>query len=279
MPIPQQVQPPPAGVPTTSSSRDAQSYSTLSGYLAPVAKTYSVPDSHPCYAEIHALVSAKVATFATLVLEQSRQQYDQACAFLKSLAWRNADVREFQAPPPATVDDSITHAAEGCPESLIYHDCRRVLEQIRTGIPLLSELRFDLVPFAPAHDPRRQPRGQLIGGPPRPHSAIDPLYMHAIGAKFEEYKSRIEQKHGRNPRGWPPLFQFFRLLRNGCFHRNRFNIVSTTPQIDPSNPPRWHTLVMGDDGSMNGSEVVGGFLKRPHVVPFLADIGDELLAL
>lgn len=100
-----------------------------------------------------------------------------------------------------------------------------------------------------------------------PTRRFELLVSYTVGGSFERYKSHFETKHGRDPSKWHPELQFFRHLRNGCFHSNNFNI--TYPHIDPANPPVWRNYVMTSDGDMNGKKVLGGFFHLPQTIPFL----------
>lgn len=104
------------------------------------------------------------------------------------------------------------------------------------------------------------------------------LCCYLIGGAFERCKTDIKSAHGTNPSQWPTALQFFRHLRNGCFHKNTFNILPFrgSPSIDPSNPPSWHTYSMASDSNMNGQKAVNGYFRIPHFLPFIHDIAHEL---
>ena len=101
-----------------------------------------------------------------------------------------------------------------------------------------------------------------------------------IGGAYEKIKSGIVRRHTSNFSNWPVELQFFRHLRNGCFHGNHFDIRKKKVNgvwidaIDPNAPPKWHLYTMPDDATMNGQQVVGGFFPHNQVLPFLYQIGN-----
>jgi hypothetical protein len=108
-----------------------------------------------------------------------------------------------------------------------------------------------------------------------PTKRFELLASYLIGGSFERYKSHFNSKYGNDPSLWHPELQFFRHLRNGCFHSNEFNITpyKGSPQIDPSSPPVWSNYIMKSDSDMNGKRVLGGFLHLPQIIPFLNSMG------
>jgi hypothetical protein len=102
------------------------------------------------------------------------------------------------------------------------------------------------------------------------------ISANLLGGSYEKCKSRIEQKFTTNVSSWPQELQFFRHLRNGCFHGNHFNITKRRGRnaIDKNAPPKWHLYTMSDDTTMNGQQAVGGFFPHNQLVPFLYQIGN-----
>ncbi len=108
-----------------------------------------------------------------------------------------------------------------------------------------------------------------------PTKRFEILTAYIIGGAFERCKSAFENKYGETPSTWLPEVQFFRHLRNGCFHSNKFYIRphKGRPQIDPGNPPKWKAYVMTSDSAMNGQKVIGGFFHIHQTIPFLDEMG------
>jgi hypothetical protein len=108
-----------------------------------------------------------------------------------------------------------------------------------------------------------------------PAKRFEILTAYVIGGAFERRSSAIKAKYGHNPSAWPPAVQFFRHLRNGCFHSNAFNIRphNGQPQIDPNHPPKWGSYTMASDSALNGRKAIGGFFHMHQTIPFLDDIG------
>ncbi len=108
-------------------------------------------------------------------------------------------------------------------------------------------------------------------------STIVLITANLIGGAYEKSQSLMESVHTRNPSSWPPELQFFRHLRNACFHGNHFNIRRKrdgTDTIDPAAPPKWHLYTMPNDVAVNGQQAVGGFFPHNQVLPFLYQIGN-----
>ena len=105
--------------------------------------------------------------------------------------------------------------------------------------------------------------------------SLETIACYLVGGAFERYKDYFRQKYGRDI-NWPPQLQFFKHLRNGCFHNNIFNIQKRrngSNQIDPVNPPLWHIYTMASDTTITGKKVIDGFFRLPHFLPFLYDMG------
>jgi len=111
-----------------------------------------------------------------------------------------------------------------------------------------------------------------------PTKRFEILTAYIIGGAFERCKLAFEKKYGKAPSKWPPELQFFRHLRNGCFHSNKFNIrpYRDQPQIDPCNLPKWKAYVMTSDADMNGQKVIGRFFHIHQTIPFLDEMGTLL---
>jgi len=102
----------------------------------------------------------------------------------------------------------------------------------------------------------------------------------SVGSAFERVKEEIESKYGPGPQNWPPLLQYFRHLRNACFHGNEFLIRTRRgqPGIDPHNPPVWRDSTMADDATMNTKVLFEEFWGVGDVPIFLGDVDEFLRA-
>jgi hypothetical protein len=119
------------------------------------------------------------------------------------------------------------------------------------------------------------PKGLLTVDGAVPTTLFETVLAYLVGGSFERFKGHFRTKYGASS-DWPPELQFFRHLRNGCFHRNQFRIDQHggKDQIDPSNPPRWHSYVMPSDVAMNSRKVIGqeAFFAAPHLLLLLDDM-------
>ncbi len=96
-----------------------------------------------------------------------------------------------------------------------------------------------------------------------------------LGSAYERISGRVKDRYRADPWSWPPELQYFRHIRNGCFHNNRFNLRPTYKHktaIDSANPPRWRTSVLTDDESVAGKRVLGSYLYSGDVPILLADM-------
>ena len=117
----------------------------------------------------------------------------------------------------------------------------------------------------------------------RIHTALfETTFCYLVGGAFERHNHGLKTKYGAISL-WPVPLQFFRHLRNGCFHSNRFNILQYKgkDQIDPCKPPKWHSFVMASDAAMNGKKTLGenGFISASHILPLLYDMSQYGMAL
>ena len=102
-----------------------------------------------------------------------------------------------------------------------------------------------------------------------------------IGSAYERVNERINVRYGRDPWHWPPELQYFRHVRNGCFHDNTFNLraYNHPTAINRSNPPKWRTSILKDDQSVTAQPVLGAYLNSGDVPILLADIAQVLTGL
>jgi len=102
---------------------------------------------------------------------------------------------------------------------------------------------------------------------------------YLIGGAFEKLHGRIKSKYSKEWPSWPVELQYFRHLRNACFHGNLFSLApygNQTSAIDPSQPPSWHHFVMESDDAVKGTQAIGNALHLHQTIPFLDQIARSL---
>lgn len=117
--------------------------------------------------------------------------------------------------------------------------------------------------------------GHLVAG-----SLIMTAAVHVVGYAFESRREWLRKHFGAVlPGRWPVDMQFFRHLRNGCFHGNRCDIRPNrdgTSPIDASAPPQWESFAINARESFHGKAAIGEVLPYACVIPFLHDMGNRL---
>lgn len=88
-----------------------------------------------------------------------------------------------------------------------------------------------------------------------------------VGHAYEIAESTMENKFG-SPMDRPKELQFFRHIRNGCFHKNQFNIRPGS--ISTSIATEWRGKSITDQE--NGQQVIMGFLGMGDPIVLLHDI-------
>ncbi len=171
--------------------------------------------------------------------------------------------------PP--LDKPIAVGASGCDEALLLHRVGPISQYIQGLGKEPSPLLFSLVSAAGGMDLPLQNIRSSFSLP-----WISDLACYLIGWSFESVKERIRSRYGP-VRDWPPSLTFFRHLRNGCFHGNRFNIRESS--FTRVATPSWHSYTMHSLRKLNGQKVIDGWFKMPHVLPFLHDYGVALSRL
>lgn len=166
-----------------------------------------------------------------------------------------------------------------CKESLDLIGVTTFLAYLRShNAPEPSSVEFETLPFDGAIPPKEPGETEIRGRAKPMISVMTSLSCYLVGGAYERVSDRIKTKFGPDPVQWPPELQFFRHLRNASFHGNQFDIrpYKGQPQIDPNNPPLWHTYTMPSDSKMNGTQAMDGFFRIPHVLPLLHDLSKLL---
>jgi hypothetical protein len=180
------------------------------------------------------------------------------------------------------------YLADGRESDIItLYNCHKVFDYISGQAAKPKSLRYSVKKNQLS--PNASVQGRCGSGLPSPvpgmtkdtganvHSTLKFVTANLIGGAFEKVKHRIVSSHTPNSSLWPVELQFFRHLRNGCFHGNQFDIRKKgggRDAIDQDAPPKWHLYTMTDDASLNGQQVVGGFFPNNQVLPFLYRMGN-----
>lgn len=112
-----------------------------------------------------------------------------------------------------------------------------------------------------------------------PPDAWNLISQVCIGSAYERVNSAIRIRYGRDVWKWPRELEYFRHVRNGCFHGNTFDLRPArlrSTAIDPLNPPSWRTSSLQDDTSVQGTIVLGGVLNSGDIPILLGDIAERL---
>jgi len=171
---------------------------------------------------------------------------------------------------PGFTDECILKLNDGLGKYLVGNGPKpRELEIVFQQIPPSDHAGVDsLYPPTPA--------GYEAIDRPIHTSLFETAFCYLVGGAFERHHDNLKAKYAAVSL-WPVPLQFFRHLRNGCFHSNRFDIrqFKGKDQIDPCKPPKWHTFVMPSDAAMNGKKTLGenGFISATHILPLLYDMG------
>ena len=99
------------------------------------------------------------------------------------------------------------------------------------------------------------------------NKVISAQTQQLIGHTFE-----ILREHGKIPKASSasPEFEFYRHVRNGCFHGNKFNFLGNEPRF----PAEWRDLII--DNNLQGKRV----FRESHIEPeFFINWGDAILLL
>lgn len=233
----------------------------------------NILDTHPYYEEIFEFSSMVVANLSLLMHAAATNSIRELAGFVKTMIeTRKTDVEIKINDHPMM--ECIPLASASSNEVVTLHKTD-VLFAYLAG--LKQEKPKEIVYSIEANGENKEAEKQnseesrvhLEGADPTKRFEL--LTAYIVGGSYERYKSHFQTKYGNDSSRWHPELQFFRHLRNGCFHSNVFNITPYrgNPQIDPANPPTWKNYVMTSDSDMNGKKVLGGFFHLPQIIPFL----------
>ena len=239
---------------------------------------YQIDTHHPFFSEVLQFVIA--TTSMTLAIRQQvvedaihkviAESRKMAHSFNTAMPYNSLFI--IDVPP---LDKDITLVDLSCSEMCVLENVAQLTSFIRNESGQPDQLKFRLEPRPAKGLPTEKSniQGQLTT------PWVTDLSCYLLGGAFERYRDHYELIHGGDKLAWNPEMQFFRHLRNGCFHGNIFNIEQLrigrqlVNQIDPANPPRWQSYVMPSDNAMNGQKAIDGFCYLPHIPAFLYDMG------
>ncbi len=238
----------------------------------------TVNDDHPYFDEINQFAQMVVANMGSLMLAAANRTIrDLVNVVNKMVESSSTNIKGCVNDHSMTPIIGLSSASST--EVLELHEANKIHLFI-TGqeTSVLTSIHYELVSDDAVSADGTAP-GRTTWTSSDPTDRFKTLTAYLVGGAFEQNKSLFISKHGRDSRNWDPMLQFFRHLRNGCFHSNKFNITPIPssprkgqPQIDPQNPPRWSNYVMSSDANMNGQKVIGGFMHIHQVIPFLDDV-------
>lgn len=231
---------------------------------------YVVDSSHPFFREILVHYLAFLGFAAIVNLGRSRVKVRQLEDMLN---------REQRLPTQFTFPlDFPPHVrGAGRVADSVLLNAQDLAVAIQDGTPIPPIRYEDAEPTAPISKARSKQSYSL-------HRKNPPGYLYqaaqvSLGSAYESVKDKIERAYGRDPVRWPKVMEYFRHIRNGCFHNNMFNIrppQRRTTAIDANNPPSWRTSVMPSDATMNTRGVLGDFLDVGDCPILLGDVAKQL---
>lgn len=239
---------------------------------------YQIDTHHPFFSEVLQFLIA--TTSMTLAIRQQvienaihkviAESKKMAHSFNMGMPYNSLFV--IDVPP---LDKDITFVDLSCSEICVLENVAQLTGFIRneSGQPAQINFRLEPIPTSGLPIEKSNIQGQLTT------PWITDLSCYLLGGAFEKYRDHFVSIYGKDKFAWNPEMQFFRHLRNGCFHGNTFNIEpirrngQLVNQIDPSNPPRWQSYVMPSDNTINGNKAIDGFFCLPHIPSFLYDMG------
>ena len=224
---------------------------------------------HPLFREIMVCTTAVLSMIALLNLGRTRVAIEQ----LKEMLNHPGSGRRVVLPPHT--QDKIRTAGRVVDSILL--NARDITLAIQSSTPV-SCIRYEDTDATP---PLSQSQSNQLDGPSFqiPRGTLHLAAQVAAGSAYETIKDKIEAAYGRDPVSWPKVIEYFRHVRNGCFHNNRFSVQPPRRKpkaIDPDNPPRWRTSIMTDDASINSRWVFGDLLDMGDCPVLLGDVANQL---
>lgn len=230
---------------------------------------YIIDGTHPFFREILVHYSAVLGFAAMINLGRSRDAVKQ----LEGIVNRERRIpNNFTFPldmPPV-----VRGAGFVCDSVLL--NAQAIIEAIQGSAPIVIRYE-DADPTAPAVSSSiPQPYSLHVKSPPGLHYLAAQV---SVGSAYESVKDNIERAYGCDPVSWPKVIEYFRHVRNGCFHHNSFSVRphrGKSTAIDPANPPQWRSSTMTDDAFMNTRDVFGDFLEVGDCPILLGDVAKRM---
>ena len=150
----------------------------------------------------------------------------------------------------------------------VLHDADRLGREI--GVRPVGPLVF-------SEGPAQPDTSGTVRSPASPRDYMAAVAQVCLASAFESVQARLVSVYGSKG-SWPPLWQYFRHLRNAASHGNRFCITPTKhgPAIDSANPPQWRSSVMPNDAAMHDKSLFLSFLSLGDLPVLLADLASQL---
>lgn len=200
----------------------------------------------------------------SFVIDNDHRCFPEALQFFVSYVARAALYR----PNIFDEDDWLIISAD-VPHVLRLNGVRAVLGFIRTGQPEASALTFDI-----AIDVSYRPPEKTITLPADRIGATMCTYL--LGCAWERYGHEVAAVPPKKKFcDWDADLQFYRHIRNACFHGGKFNIFDGL--IKAPNLPEWHGRQLPEDlTQINGRKVINDFLPLTEVLWVLHDMGNAI---
>jgi len=157
-----------------------------------------------------------------------------------------------------TADTEISGRLRGKIIPHIEYNNSPIISNIINHLPT-TDLKFTINRTEP--DP---PKGNIL----ETASLMEYWSQQMIGHSYELALSQIKQKFTDDRKNtWPSKLQFFYHIRNGCFHKNKFNIIRNSMAAIPA---KWEGREITYEN--NGEQVAGKFMWPADFICFLWDI-------
>lgn len=237
----------------------------------PVFKT-----THPYFEEALQFQLLLIGEASALKLRMVEERMEGLVTSMNALhRFRSLSFDPVQMDRPG-VPPKFTMMDERVPEVITIYNCDTAYRYMSGQADKPNRVRFSR---------RRNPSGQpepprnvTMRSPDRPENLV--LVIAAlIGSAYEKSSDEIIRRNTSYFLTWSPQLQYFRHMRNGCFHGNRFDIRplrNGAEPIDVNAPPTWHLYTMPDRATLNGTTVVGGHFNQMDFLPFLYDMGNMI---
>ncbi|HUY91222.1 MAG TPA: hypothetical protein VMV10_20965 [Pirellulales bacterium] len=250
-----------------------------------------IPEGHPFFDECLQVYLLYLGTLAVGLHVEAQKDATRLATIVSQLlsafeAREDDKAKDIRVKVAGTWDlpdypEMMRWQSLGSSEDCLLHVSQPLVDFARKGERKPATLEFTIIPAnysasnAEMEFPDASDEFEVVKGAV-PTSLFETVLSYLVGGAFERFRDHFSTTFGKSA-DWPPELQFFRHLRNGCFHGNAFRIDQRNGmnQIDPSVPPIWHSYVMPSDAAMNGKKVIGqnAYFHPPHLLLLLDDMG------